>query len=118
MSSPFVTIPGLESFVLRPADTRAIRAAKPAVFRKRSSDQWFTADVSWVMTDEQYGVFREEYKTLSNGNDWFALQTPVNDPPYFSTVRFKEGFSASKLGYSGWRVSGVLELFDQEIFLI
>jgi hypothetical protein len=82
--------------------------------RPRFTGEHEAVNVTWLMTDYEFGVFKAIHKhQLFNGSDWFMCSLPMGDGLKAFKVRFLEGkYAAKHVPVLHWRVTATLETED------
>lgn len=108
----------------------------PAVKRSSMSDGWIrqrktssnapdTVTVNWYFMNDEYGLFREFYYNLNEGQDWFLLRmlshTEQGTEVTQRVVRFQSGKYTEKLEfYDGrylFKISATLDIQNNDYFV-
>lgn len=82
--------------------------------RPRFTGEHETMNVTWLLTDYEFGVFKSIHKhLLYNGSDWFTCPLPMGDALKPFKVRFLEGkYAAKHVPVLNWRVTATFETED------
>ncbi len=82
--------------------------------RPRFTGEHETMNVTWLMTDYEFGVFKAVHKhVLYNGAEWFTCSLPMGEGLKPFKVRFLEGkYNAKHVPVMNWRVTATLETED------
>lgn len=111
-------------------------SVNPAVKRSSMSDGWIrqrktssnapdTVTVNWYFMNDEYGLFREFYYNLNEGQDWFLLRmlshTEQGTEVTQRVVRFQSGKYTEKLEfYDGrylFKISATLDIQNNDYFV-
>ena len=83
--------------------------------RRRFTDDFETATLTFNMLNDEYSMFKSVWKyELLNGSNWFKMRLPVGDGNILTEVevRFTKNYSASYKAHTNWSVSAPIEFKD------
>ena len=83
--------------------------------RQRFTRDFRTMNVSWKLSDVEFGYFQSIYHHLLNsGADWFSMSLPMGDDFQTYTVRFvADTYQAKYDNVMYWEISAQLETEDE-----
>jgi len=105
--------PKIQGYGYQPTDILARTQMESGIARQR---QRFTASptmvtVSWIMNQEQLGLFESWYKYKAKyGAEWFNIDLLNGLEINSNQVRFNKPYKASLIGHRDWNIQATLEV--------